>query len=137
MNGGVHLFFRITRSRLSSAYDLSASALCGRRRPRQFPTIKYRLDAAVGSRLPAVGLVGIDIHENPARGPVNRDEQVTAFSFVGHLRQVLDIRVKAGLIVLERLLVTGLSASRAASSSRLETPWRRGSAPGQHVKRLD
>lgn len=41
----------------------------------------------------AVGLVGIYLHEDPARGTVNRDEQVTALSFVGHLRQVLDIHM--------------------------------------------
>lgn len=51
----------------------------------------FDLEQKVGAA--AVGLVGIDIHENPARGTVNRDEQVTAFSFVGHLRQVLDIHM--------------------------------------------
>jgi len=57
----------------------------------------------------AAGLVSIDLHEDPARGAVNGDEQVTAFGFIGHLRQVLDIHMyEAGLVVLERLFDDGL-----------------------------
>ena len=49
------------------------------------------LDQEVGAA--AVGLVGIDLHEDPARGAVDGDEQITAFGFIGHLRQVLDIHM--------------------------------------------
>ena len=49
------------------------------------------LDQEVGAA--AVGLVGIDLHEDPARGAVDGDEQVTAFGIVRHLRQVLDIHM--------------------------------------------
>lgn len=41
----------------------------------------------------AVGLVGIDLHEDPARGAFDGDEQVTAVGFIRHLRQVLDIHM--------------------------------------------
>ena len=49
------------------------------------------LDQEVGAA--AVGLVGINLHEDPARGAVDGDEHVTAFCFVRHLRQVLDIHM--------------------------------------------
>ena len=49
------------------------------------------LDQEVGAT--TVGLVGIDLHEDPARGAVDGDEQVTAFGFIRHLRQVLDIHM--------------------------------------------
>ena len=49
------------------------------------------LDQEVGAA--AVGLVGVNLHEDPARGAVDGDEQVTAFGFIGHLRQVLDIHM--------------------------------------------
>ena len=55
------------------------------------PTGFVVLDQEVGAA--AVGLVGVNLHEGPARGAVNRDEQVTAFDFVRHLRQVLDIHM--------------------------------------------
>ena len=44
----------------------------------------FQFEQEVGTA--AVGLVGIDFHEDPARGAVNGDEQVTAFGFIGHLR---------------------------------------------------
>ena len=50
----------------------------------------FELDQEVGA---AVGLVGIDLHEDPARGAVDGDEQIMAFGFIGHLRQVLDIHM--------------------------------------------
>ena len=51
-----------------------------------------------------VALIGVDVHEYPARGPVDGDEQVAPGGFVRHLRQVLDVHVQeARFIVLEGL----------------------------------
>lgn len=63
----------------------------------------FHLDQEVGAA--AIGLVGIDLHEHPARRAVDRDEQIAPRCFVWHLWQVLDIYMdKARLVVLERLL---------------------------------
>lgn len=49
--------------------------------------------------------VAVDVHEDPARGAVDGDEQVTARVLVRHLRQILDVDMdKAWLVVFEGLL---------------------------------
>ena len=59
----------------------------------------------------AIGLVGIDFHEDPACGAVDGDKQVAPRRLVGHLRQILDVDMdKSGLIILERLFF-GLRAA--------------------------
>jgi hypothetical protein len=53
----------------------------------------------------AVGLIGIQFNENPARGAVDGDEQVAHCRLVWHLGQVLDVDVhKTRLVVLEGFL---------------------------------
>ena len=48
------------------------------------------------------GLRGIDSHEDPARRPVDRHEQIAAAVLVGHLGQILDVDVQvAGFVGLE------------------------------------
>ena len=50
-------------------------------------------------------LVGFDLHKHPARGPVDRYEQVTPALLIGHLRQILDVHMHiARNIALERLV---------------------------------
>lgn len=50
-------------------------------------------------------LAGFDLHEHPARGPVNGHEQVASLALAGHLRQVFDIHMhKARLVALEGLV---------------------------------
>ncbi|BCX81350.1 hypothetical protein MIT9_P0928 [Methylomarinovum caldicuralii] len=50
-------------------------------------------------------LGGMDFQVDPATGPVDGDEEVTAPSLIGHLGQVLDVDVdKPGLVVLEAFL---------------------------------
>ena len=53
-------------------------------------------------------LVAFDLHEHPARRPVNGHKQVAALGFVLHLRQVLHIHVQvARLVAFERLVRLG------------------------------
>jgi hypothetical protein len=48
---------------------------------------------------------GVDADEDPSRGAVDRDEEIPAAFFVGHLRQVFHVEVEiAGLIGLERFV---------------------------------
>lgn len=63
------------------------------------------LDLAQEVDTAAIGLVGIELDENSARGTVDRNEHVASCRLVGHLRQVLGIDVdEAGLVVLEGFL---------------------------------
>lgn len=42
----------------------------------------------------ALGLIAIDLDINPKGRPVDGDKQIASRSFIGHLRQVLDIDVQ-------------------------------------------
>ncbi len=51
-----------------------------------------------------LALIRIDVHEHPARGTVDGNEQVAPLALIGHLRQVLDVHVQeAWLVVPEGL----------------------------------
>lgn len=61
-----------------------------------------QLQAAQEIDTAVLGHVAVDVHENPARGSVDGDEQVAARALVRHLRQVLDVDMdEAWLVVLE------------------------------------
>ena len=69
----------------------------------------FHLDQEVSAA--AVGLVGIDFHEDPTGCAIDGDKQITSRSLVGHLRQILDVYMEvARFVVLERLLGRGLLA---------------------------
>ena len=47
----------------------------------------------------------LDLHEDPAGGPVDGHKQIAACRLVRHLRQVFDVKVEiAGVVRLERLV---------------------------------
>ena len=49
-------------------------------------------------------LAALDLHEHPARGPVDGHKQIAALAFIGHLGQVLDVHMHiARFIELEAL----------------------------------
>ena len=51
------------------------------------------------------GLVGLELYEPPARGPVNSHEQVAPAALVLHLGQILQIHVQvAWFVALEGLM---------------------------------
>ncbi len=52
-----------------------------------------------------LGLIAIGAKVDPARRPIDGDEQVAPMRLIGHLWQVFDVHMhEAGLVVLERLL---------------------------------
>ena len=75
-----------------------------------------------------LALIRINVHEHPACGPVDGNEQIAPGLLVRYLRQVLGAHVhEAWFIVLDVLTGYSLSAPESAcaqpySSRKLETP---------------
>ena len=59
----------------------------------------------------AIGLVGIELDEDPARSTVDGNEEIAPCRLVGHLRQVLDVHVQEAWFVVFEGLERGLGLS--------------------------